>query len=118
MPASTSSRKTPHPIRADMSDPDPQPAARPGFTLDLSTGKPGRPRATRKGPPPVVQQTINLSTKTAAKAPEAPPEPAPTPAAKQPRGAGPRSGGPARSGGTSLADLLDADTLARLRGER
>ena len=102
---------------ADTPDPNAAPAS--GFTLDLSTGKPGRPRAARKGPPPVVQKTINLSTKAAA--------PRPEPEAVHPKKAAPpkherrrddkRSGGPPRSSGTSLADLLDEATLARLRGE-
>ena len=85
-----------------------------GFTLDLSAGKPPA-RRRRKAPPAVVQQTINLSTKPAPAsqmpAPAGPPPSAPGPA--QPAGRGrPRSGG-----GHSLADLLDPETLARLRSE-
>lgn len=90
---------------------------KPTYSLDLSTGKPPR-RRKRKGPPPVVQQTINLSTPK----PATPPEAAPAPAS------GPKSGGQKggsgrdrkrapKSAGTSLADLLDPDTLARLRGD-
>lgn len=86
------------------------------FTLDLSTGKPGKTR--RKGFVPVVQQTINLST---------PKPPMPKPAAEAPAEPRPSSGGPKRSrddrqrdrrpSGNSLADLLDPETLAKLRGE-
>ena len=104
---------------------DPTPTDKPAFTLDLSTGKPPSKRK-RKGPPPVVQQTINLSTPK----PAAPEAEAPT-ASGRPhgpkggsKGNGPKAGGAPRdrnrapkAAGTSLADLLDPDTLARLRGE-
>ena len=118
----------------------PKPGAAPksAFTLDLSSGS-GPARAKRpKGFVPVVQQTINLTRKKTdtpgASAEAARPSPAP---ATPPRDAGPadtrRSGPPpapnARrdenrrddrgdrpSGGTGLADVLDAATLARLRG--
>lgn len=90
-----------------------------GFTLDLSTGRPatGRPRK-RKGPPPVVVQTINLSTKTTTEA-----TPATEPVADTRRDTAPRPTKPSAekrsrpSSGNSLADLLDEATLARLRGE-
>ena len=99
---------------------------RSGFTLDLSSPG-GSARSKRpKGFVPVVQQTINLTTKrteTPAEAP-APADPTagrpgqnPADARGRPdrrddsRPEGRRSGG-----GTSLADLLDEATLARLRG--
>ena len=97
--------------------------ARKGFSVDLSTGKAPR-RRKRKGPPPVVQQTINLST------PKPPKDE--TPAASSSAGAGvsasgrkkgSMSGKPRRNersaprSGNSLADLLDPETLARLRGD-
>lgn len=94
---------------------------KPAFTLDLSTGK-APTRRKRKGPPPVVQQTINLSTPKPAPEAESPTAPAPPTAnAGRPKGSKAsgaprdRSTGP-KAGGTSLADLLDPDTLARLRG--
>ena len=117
---------------------------RAAFTLDLSSGK-GAARAKRpKGFVPVVQQTINLTRKKP-DAPGASAEaarPSPAPAAPAPRDARPtdthRSGPPPPqntrrrderrddgrrddrgdrpSGGTGLADFLDAATLARLRG--
>jgi len=123
--------------------------SRSAFTLDLSTSagsaRPKRP----KGFVPVVQKTINLTTKRT-EAPAEAPEPtqaeAPRPDAPQrsgnaPQGRGRRDdgrrddnrrgdgrrdardnrgdnrGGGRPSGGTSLADLLDEATLARLRGE-
>ena len=118
-----------------MSD-DARPPA--SLTIDLSSARTGtRPRKGQpqgKRPPPVVTQTINLSTPKPPK-----PEPAPTaqapsgPHAKAPSGkasparpsgkSGPRGGRTANApaprdaqGGTSLADLLDEATLARLRG--
>lgn len=93
-----------------------------GFTLDLSTGKaPSRRKRKRKGPAPVVQQTINLSTPRT----EKPAEPAKGPDAtatssRKTKGASSASRKKQqapRSAGTSLADLLDPETLARLRGE-
>lgn len=124
---------------SDSSQNTPASPDRSGFTVDLSSGsgpsKPARP----KGFAPVVQQTINLTTKKAA--PQDPP-PAENPrsasAGPAPRRSGPPSGSrrteaPRKSntprkrddapradarpsGGTSLADLLDEATLARLRG--
>lgn len=96
-----------------------------GFTLDLSTGKaPTRRKRKRKGPAPVVQQTINLSTPKSEKPadPKADAGPSAKASAKPSRGSKSTSGGrrkerPAPRSGNSLADLLDAETLARLRGE-
>lgn len=135
-----------------MSDPTPSrdtPAEtpKPAYAVDLSTGaaRGTRPRrSTPKGFVPVVQQTINLSTKKQPKAtPEARVEtpahgasagPSPrggaaggTGRGAQPKGGSgrndaPRGGGrdapraEPSGGGTSLADLLDEATLARLRG--
>lgn len=97
-----------------------------GFTLDLSSGKaPSRRKRKRKGPVAVVQQTINLSTPKSekpaepkAEASQAAKESKPTttrrsngtPSGKRKERSAPRSG-------NSLADLLDPETLARLRGE-
>ena len=132
---------------SDTTDPTP----RGGHTVDLSSNaaRGTRPRrSTPKGFAPVVQQTINLSTKKEsrleapkpeAKQPEAPkpnaqPKREPRRDAQAPRGEKPRGGNsrggqqrhtaprdaprgaPPPSGGTSLADLLDEATLARLRG--
>ena len=106
-------------------------------TVDLSSGSaPARPKRP-KGFAPVVQQTINLTTKREPKA-EAPAAAQPTaPRASAPnmpkasdsgtrrrdeaprkRDEAPRGDArrPPPSGGTSLADLLDEATLARLRG--
>ena len=104
------------------SDPRPDDAPKAGSTLDLSTGK-APPRQKRKGPPPVVQQTINLSTKTA----EAPKDAvkAQTPAtskSSKPKTGKDRGGRSKRrstpaAASSSLADLLDPDVLAKLRGD-
>lgn len=123
----------------------PQDTPRSGFTLDLSSSAAGKPKRPR-GFVPVVQKTINLTTKKAepvAERPE-PSRPVPTrtplpdprrdtsrrdePRRDEPRRPDPRRSGPAQpdthrrdaprpSGGTSLADLLDEATLARLRGQ-
>ena len=125
-----------------MSD-TPQETPRSGFTLDLSSGAAGKAKRP-KGFVPVVQKTINLTTRKADPVADAPqptrPEPAPTsrpdarrdgsrqdePRRKEPRQNAPQRSGtadtrrrdaPRPSGGTSLADLLDEATLARLRGE-
>jgi hypothetical protein len=84
-----------------------------GFTLDLSAGKPST-RRRRKAPPTVVQQTINLSTRPAPES-KMPAPATPTPL-KPAHPAG--KGRPRSDGGHSLADLLDPETLARLRRER
>ncbi len=123
----------------------PQETPRSGFTLDLSSGVAGKPKRP-KGFVPVVQKTINLTTKKAEPVAETPESARPAPAQaphpdgrrggprqdaahrNEPRRPDPRRSDPpsqdARrrddprpSGGTSLADLLDEATLARLRGE-
>lgn len=114
---------TPSPSDASSSGDAPK-----GFTLDLSTGKPpSRRKRKGKGPVAVVQQTINLSTPKS----EKPAEPkrdasqlanAPTASGKPQRSNKGKSGGhrkerSAPRSGNSLADLLDPETLARLRGE-
>jgi hypothetical protein len=78
-----------------------------GFTLDLSAGRTQARR--RRKTQAVVTETIDLSTKTK-------PAPAPQPAVPPAAAA---ADGPARGRreGHSLADLLDPETLARLRGE-
>lgn len=92
-----------------------------GFTLDLSTGKaPSRRSRKKKGPVAVVQKTINLSTPKSEKPAELANEPAtrPSPKPNTSKGSGPRTKrSAAPRSGTSLADLLDPETLARLRGE-
>lgn len=110
----------------------PRPPAPEGFTIDLSSARTGK--RPRKGPPPVVTQTINLSTPKPPKVESAPTAaaasssaPAATSRPKNAHAKGQRGGRPAhtapkaepreaRGGGTSLADLLDEATLARLRG--
>ena len=108
---------TPSPSDASSSGDAPK-----GFTLDLSTGKPpSRRKRKTKGPVAVVQQTINLSTPKPAKPDEL--AKAPKAARQPPRGkqsgasGGKRQDRPAPRTGNSLADLLDPETLARLRGE-
>jgi len=108
--------------------PTPSDSGDKGFTLDLSTGKaPTRRKRKRTGPAPVVQQTINLSTPKSEKPVE--PKADARQLAKDPKGSsklhrsskgkpgGRRTERPAPRSGNSLADLLDAETLARLRGE-
>lgn len=106
-----------------------------GRTLNLSTGKPSTSSARRKpaaaslGPGPVVRETLDLSTKTAPPpAPDIPKAEAPPPAKpnrSRPKGDGPRGSSSNRSrpsrdvpasASSSLADLLDPDVLAKLRG--
>lgn len=107
-----------------------------GFTLDLSTGRAVSGKRPRKGQPALVQQTINLSTRKA-EPPQTPSSeklsaeaasPRPTSGKAAPLGAqaqrGEGKGGrrdkrraDAGSGGIgTLAELLDAETLARLHG--
>ncbi|WP_412062222.1 hypothetical protein [Rubrivirga sp. IMCC45206] len=113
----------------------PDPAVRVGQALDLSTGRPpsGPPRKPSigsLGAGPVIRETVDFSS---------PMPPAAAPPEREPRSE-PRSGsGPRRrddrndrgnrgdsgrrdqgkapaSSGSSLADLLDPDMLAKLRG--
>jgi hypothetical protein len=127
-PPSEPDRPTFTPLPAREGDPE----VRAGRTVDFSTGKAAAPRrksaAASLGAGPVVRETLDLST--------ARPEPAEAAAPAEPaasgaprRGAG-GSGKPKRSGepkggqkrgrpkptGNSLAELLDPETLARLRG--
>lgn len=90
-----------------------------GFTLDLSTGKaPSRRKRKRKGPAPVVQKTINLSTPKVEKPVELGKEPEHKPPPKKKgHSSVPRTKHQTPRSGASLADLLDPETLARLRGE-
>lgn len=106
-----------------------------GRTLNLSTGKaPSAPRrkpaAASLGPGPVVRETLDLSSKTPAPAADAAPTaraPSKPPTSGGPKGKGgrrdDRGGGKNRKRGEaptaaseSLADLLDPDVLAKLRG--
>ena len=111
----------------------PDPDVRVGKALDLSRGRTGSPRKTRAsdtlGHGPVVRETVDLSTPGTPKPPAAPahtapatprrdatpskpkPSPAPSASRKPPRGVAPKSAS------SSLADLLDPEVLARLRGE-
>lgn len=122
-----------------MSSPDEQPrsdaddapeagAPRPhagGFTLDLSTGKPQVPEAwrrQRKKADPLTTKIIDLTQPKAKPAPE--PQSAPKPEkprksveAKAPGKPKPSNKPKRASGGATLADLLDPETLARLRGK-
>ncbi len=107
-------------------EPDASRAHPGGFTLDLSSSeKPKAPeswRRRRKKADPFTTKIIDLSQQPAPK--QEKPEPV-KPAAKKPRKSGGAARGgskkgakPARpSGGSTLADLLDPETLARLRGD-
>ncbi|MDX1440263.1 MAG: hypothetical protein R3284_10205 [Rubricoccaceae bacterium] len=84
-----------------------------GRKVDLSTGKSSRKKKTLDGVAPIIQETINLSTS----------KQAPTEAQEQssPKTDRKRSDKPQKrkkqlSSGNSLADLLDPETLAKLRG--
>ena len=119
---------------------------RAGRTLNLSTGKApsgGRrkPVAASLGPGPIIRETLDLSSKTPKPAPDeisAPPSAASASAAAStgggPKGkAGPSKGTGGRrddrskgrskrgeapaSASSSLADLLDPEVLAKLRGD-
>ena len=114
----------------------PDPDVRVGKALDLSRGRGGTPRRTRAadtlGHGPVVRETVDLSTPAAPEAPTERSAPAAA-SAKKPAGApkssskpsGPSASRPARtprgvapkSASSSLADLLDPEVLARLRGD-
>jgi len=113
----------------------PDPEVRAGRTLDLSVGPPSRerrkPAAASLGAGPVVRETLDLSTKTVAPEPTetAPAEAKPPRSGPKPPRSGPKpsapKGGPDRkrdrgkapaSASSSLADLLDPDVLAKLRG--
>lgn len=95
-----------------------------GFTLDLSSGaSAGQPetwRRKRKQASPILTKIVDLS------APKPSPEPprpaaakAPSAAATPPRGRkrDDERGRGKKPSGATLADLLDEETLARLRGE-
>ncbi|MEM1056506.1 MAG: hypothetical protein AAGI52_13365 [Bacteroidota bacterium] len=121
------------PDSTDAPTPDAAPETRDehagGFTINLASGTaPGtRPRRNKKSaaPPPVVQKTINLST------PKSESEKASAKASsggkgkpKRQRGGpkGTHKGGKPKgkkrpSSGTSLADMLDPEVLAKLRGD-
>lgn len=96
-----------------------------GFTINLASGKaPGtRPRRNKKSAAPkaVVQKTINLSTPKpeGEKQPEASAQKPKRGGGKDTKGRGGPKGkqkGPRPSSGTSLADLLDPEVLAKLKG--
>jgi len=104
-----------------------------GRTLNLSTGKASsaprrKPAAASLGPGPVVRETLDLSTKTpppAAEAASPAPPKASTPTGsrgkggrRDDRGSGKnrKRGEAPTASGESLADLLDPDVLAKLRG--
>ncbi|MDX1530577.1 MAG: hypothetical protein R3362_03545 [Rhodothermales bacterium] len=88
-----------------------------GFTLDLSSKKkaqaPEQWRRQRKKADPLTTKIFDL---TQPKAPPEPPKPEPK-AERKPKGPAKKKGKPKRpAGGATLADLLDPETLARLRG--
>lgn len=98
-----------------------------GFTINLASGTaPGtRPRRNKKSaaPPAVVQKTINLSTpkperdKNAPKASASPKKQGQKKGRGGPKGKGGKRRDDKRpSTGTSLADMLDPEVLAKLRG--
>ena len=96
-----------------------------GFTINLASGtSPGsRPRKNKKGAAPkaVVQKTINLSTPKpeGAKPTEASAQKPKRSGGKGKKGHGGPKGKPKGkrpSSGTSLADLLDPEVLAKLKG--
>lgn len=111
---------------------NPDPAIRAGKTLNLSTGRPARterktPVAATLGAGPIIRETVDLSTKRAEPAAPAP-KPPTEPHARHSTGGKP-SGSPRRersstsgrgkapaASSSSLADLLDPDVLAKLRG--
>ena len=91
-----------------------------GFTLDLSSGEAKRQpetwRRKRKTASPVMTKIVDLSTPTDAPNPE---KPASVPKAEKPaeKKQGARSKRhSSEASGNALADLLDPETLARLRG--
>jgi len=85
-------------------------------TVDLSTDKEGKPKKRSKGFAPLVQQTINLSMpkeeRPDPKSQYASEKRTPMKQAKKKENREPRSQG------NSLADLLDPETLAKLRGNQ
>ena len=92
-----------------------------GFTLDLSSSKPSSKapadwRRKRKQADPFTTKVFDLTQPS-----EPVPPPKPKPAKAKPKAKksdSKRSGTPKRaSGGSALADLLDPETLARLRGD-
>ncbi|MEM6327107.1 MAG: hypothetical protein AAF791_08315 [Bacteroidota bacterium] len=98
-----------------------------GFTINLASGvAPGsRPRKNRKSAAPkaVVQKTINLSTPKPARdktnEPTASAHKSKQTGKKKSKGRGGPKGqakGKRPSSGTSLADLLDPEVLAKLKG--
>lgn len=85
-------------------------------SLDLSTGKRGKSKKTLKGVAPLVQKTINLSTPKEEKEAKAEKPSVPKHSKKSNRKSKPNKK-KLRSSGSSLADLLDPETLAKLRGK-
>ena len=99
-------------------------------TINLASGTaPGtRPRRNKKKaatPPAVVQKTINLSTPKPEREESAPKASGPAKGAGPKKARGGKKGGPKGgkpqgktrpSTGTSLADMLDPEVLAKLRG--
>ncbi|HLT46728.1 MAG TPA: hypothetical protein VK002_05815 [Rubricoccaceae bacterium] len=100
-----------------------------GFTLDLSSGPAGgQPEAwrrKRKQASPILTKIVDLTAPKPEPVPPRPEEPAPKSPPVPPRGEkAPRNekrrderGRGRKPGGATLADLLDEETLARLRGE-
>lgn len=120
------SRPSGPPLPAPLPPAEGDPEVRAGQTLDFSTGKAPttrrKPAVASLGAGPVVRQTLDLSTgkppqPEAPPTPAAPRAPAPKPTGSRTRDAGKRDRGRPSSSGSSLAELLDPETLARLRGE-
>jgi hypothetical protein len=96
-----------------------------GFTLDLSSKKkPTAPKSWRRQRKKADPLTTKIFDFTQSKAPPEPPTPEPTPDAKPTSKAKTASKNVAKkskpkrsASGSTLADLLDPETLARLRGD-
>lgn len=120
-------KEPPRPTFTPLPPAEGDPEVRAGQTLDFSTGK--APSARRKpavaslGAGPVVRETLDFSTAT-------PPAETPPPAStgkpsggtkpkrpSKPKGERNKGRGRPKPSGNSLAELLDPETLARLRGE-
>ena len=109
------------PARNEATPGDPAAGRDTGFTLDLSSSDPKRQpeawRRKRKTASPVLTKIVDLSTPTDAQPKTTTPaasEQKPK-AEKRPRKQTRRDA--KRPSGNSLADLLDPETLARLRGD-
>jgi hypothetical protein len=124
----TEPKEPPRPTFTPLPPAEGDPEVRAGQTLDFSTGKPSsgrrKPAAASLGAGPVVRETLDLSTATppAETPPATPPKStgeAPSSKPKRsakPKGKHDKGRGRPKPSGNSLAELLDPETLARLRG--